>query len=116
MDDRLAWLFAVRMRVQELEYPLHLAVDGRQFLAAEILLQNGALVDAIDARRDTALHIAVRMEDERLVRLLLEYGADPTVRNLRHRTPYQLAMDKGLEALATAIRQSEGEAPLTLLW
>lgn len=93
---------------QLLEYPLHLAVDGRRHLAAELLLQNGALVDAIDAKRNTALHIAAAHGDDALAALLLEFGADRGRRNVGHRTPLEIAQEKGFAQVAATIASANG--------
>lgn len=66
--------------------PLHRAVTcGAGLPLARILLDNGALVDALDARRNSALHTAVSSGERRtsnmFVMMLLDAGADPELPN-----------------------------------
>jgi len=44
-----------------------------------------------DTRGNTLLHLAVRERDIEITRLLLEYGADPGIRNGQGKTPLDLA-------------------------
>jgi hypothetical protein len=63
--------------IAENETPLMSAVKRRNHAAAKILLENGADPDFQDDRGRTALHLALRDgdADEKLIRLLLRYGA-----------------------------------------
>jgi ankyrin repeat protein len=47
---------------------------------AEVLLRHGANPNAVSETYDNALHLAVRNVNERMIRLLLEAGADPRYR------------------------------------
>jgi ankyrin repeat protein len=79
--------------------PLHRAVRARSPEAVRCLLEHGARVDATHGpRRTTALHIAThstgasgtkgtRAEQQRIVELLLDYGADPRARDANGRLP-----------------------------
>lgn len=57
---------------------LHTALWEKHHGALEILLKNGADPNAVDSFGKTSLH---RVRDMESVRLLLEYGADPNIRN-----------------------------------
>jgi len=81
---------------------LHEAVSRRQLKIAELLLEKGAKVqipggtgaaDATGIEREFPLHRAVG--DVRLVRLLLDKGADPNVINYRGMTPLHVAAAAG---------------------
>jgi ankyrin repeat protein len=64
-----------------------------------------------DKEGNTALHLAVRVGNEKLVRLLLHHGAHPNARNNRRETPVHEAAR--LNSPATlAILLSEGGNPL----
>lgn len=62
--------------------PLHLAVRGEHFAVVEYLLRHGADVNAHDERviGNTPLCDAADTCSLRMARLLVESGADPTVR------------------------------------
>ena len=49
--------------------PLHNAILGKQLGIVEILLNKGADVQAQDERKDTPLHTAVRVGDERILQV-----------------------------------------------
>ncbi|KAF4657118.1 hypothetical protein FOL46_007532 [Perkinsus olseni] len=57
-----------------------------------LLLESGADVNAVrHSDGDTPLMLAVRGGDAKMVHLLLEYGANPSVRNRRNESPLILA-------------------------
>ncbi len=67
---------------------------------SEFLSDNGLPpdVEARSARGDTALHIAVLLQDRALAVSLLERGADPNAKNAVGDTPWSLSMrSRGLE-------------------
>jgi ankyrin repeat protein len=79
--------------------PLHRAIRARSPEAVRCLLERGARVDVTHGRqRTTALHIATnstgasgtkgtRAEQQEIVELLLEYGADPRARDASGHLP-----------------------------
>jgi ankyrin repeat protein len=79
--------------------PLHRAVRARSPEAVRCLLERGARVDATHGRRrTTSLHIAThstgasgtkgtRAEQQEIVELLLQYGADPRARDANGNLP-----------------------------
>lgn len=82
--------------------PLHYAADGipnlssfnssKQIRTIEVLLASGAEIDAQDRNGATALHRAVRARCADAVRVLLERGCNPVLRNNSGSTPFHLAV------------------------
>jgi ankyrin repeat protein len=68
--------------------PLHL-VTGRDLSFASVLCAHGAKLDVFNRHGHTPLHLAVQRGDERMVRFLLDHGADPDACDPRfpRRTP-----------------------------
>ena len=75
----------------------------------EFLLRKGANVNArLLAWTDlcvTFLQGLVRYDSERLVKLALEYGADPEVREDEHRRPLDIALEKELTGIVDIFRE-----------
>ena len=75
--------------------PLHLAVRGRSIEIAKMLLVNGADVNDIiydfEEYRWTALHIAVKHKDEKMIKILLDYSANVNAKEDYYRTPLHVA-------------------------
>jgi ankyrin repeat protein len=65
--------------------------DEPWFRLIENLLKVGASVDTSDADGATALHISAAKGNARLVKCLLEHGANPVARDNNGRTPLDLA-------------------------
>jgi ankyrin repeat protein len=83
----------------KLRTPLIRAVQGEMGDSlVTLMLEFGAKVNAIDKERNTALHYAAmqRASDEvrnvEVVRILLAFGADQGIKNLRGRTPLYKAV------------------------
>jgi ankyrin repeat protein len=74
---------------------LHHAVQGGHSELAELLLDRGSDISAVDAWSQTPLHIAAYEGNPALVALLLARGADVTARDMRGRTPLYLAVNWG---------------------
>lgn len=108
--------------------PLHLAVNRGHVDIVELLLERGADPNAQDADGNTPLHIAAMTkyfsdvaetmfkaapkvlgfaefpyDRTDVVRLLLEYGADPTLENYYGMTPLELAIKMDNEEAAEII-------------
>jgi ankyrin repeat protein len=73
--------------------PLHFACQEGALDVARLLLDNDAVVDAIDIHGNTPLFVAVFNSRGRgdLIQLLRERGADPGRRNAHGQTPLGLA-------------------------
>lgn len=94
--------------------PLHHAVRFRSPTAVATLLEHGANVNQVCKRSgSTPLHRAVtstgapgtagrKSEARRIIELLLEYGADPSITNRNGRKPADYATDPELTALLIA--------------
>jgi ankyrin repeat protein len=74
---------------------LHSAVAGRHVEAAEALLAHGAPVNARQDGGYTPLHQAAQYGQAPMIRLLLTYGADPSLTMNAGRTPADLARAQG---------------------
>lgn len=61
--------------------PLHYAVEGEHYRAADWLIQQGASVNAHDEATigETPLSLAVQRDCPEMVELLLAHGADPDI-------------------------------------
>ncbi|KAI0021956.1 hypothetical protein F4780DRAFT_259030 [Xylariomycetidae sp. FL0641] len=81
---------------------LHRAVSGGHVGIAEVLLQNGANIDAPNQAGRTALLAAASNRDVGMVDLLLRYGADKNVSDRLGATAYQLA--DGSEEILSLLR------------
>lgn len=74
------------------ETPLHDAVLGGHLQMIYMLVSaNNADIDAQDDSGNTPLHLAVRYAQEEAVRVLLDQGANPLIKNSACHTPYQIA-------------------------
>ncbi|OXU31849.1 hypothetical protein TSAR_016758 [Trichomalopsis sarcophagae] len=65
---------------------------NRSHVIAQILLENGANVDAVDIGGSTALHIAVDTKDEKLAKVLIEAGAQVNARDEYGNTPLHVLL------------------------
>jgi ankyrin repeat protein len=71
---------------------LHVAANHRLYEGVDLLLTNGADVNAVDDGGETPLHRAAWNLDPKGCLQLLEAGADPTVRDRHGRTPLLVAI------------------------
>lgn len=77
--------------------PLHWAIRNKQREICRLLCEAGANVDAQDARGNTPLHYATGIApDDRIVRLLLDYGAKPDIVNQDQLPPFSAKYPRGL--------------------
>lgn len=86
--------------------PLHYAAsnpDASSFAMLELLLENHAYIDAASPNKSTPLMMAARYGHDLAVKLLLEEGADPLLRN-----------EKGLSAIDFA-HSANRPAPAALI-
>lgn len=79
--------------------PLHLAADHSHYEIMDLLLKNGAKVNALDGLGQTALHRCARDDNVQACRLLMSYTIDPTIVSLQGFTAAQLASENVLKIL-----------------
>lgn len=84
--------------------PLHYAASGNQLAAAQLLLLNGAKVDARSPNGRTPLMQAARYGGEELVELLVSSGADLSAADRQGGTAAEAAELSGREWLAKRLR------------
>eukprot|EP00937_MAST-01D_sp_MAST-1D-sp2_P002451 g2451.t1 len=100
--------------------PLHLACrnmrrDGLHVDVATVLLEAGwertnAFAGSVNREGgfgETALHIAVYNEDRDMARLLLEHGADRSLKNLFGVTPVEAARERGDEMMQALLARAK---------
>lgn len=88
--------------------PLHVVViETQDQETIEFLLDNEAEVNTKDAYGDSPLHSAVALENPRIVKELLEYGADPDIANVRGKTPRDQAETRKLREVCKLISDVE---------
>jgi ankyrin repeat protein len=76
--------------------PLHLASAEGNNNAVQLLLENGAEVDAVATNSGcTSLHYAASLGHVDLCELLVRYGADTDAQTARLGTPLHLAVSRG---------------------
>lgn len=69
------------------------AVSGGNLEAVNLLLTNGANLDETDAYGDTALMYGARYGTKNICKLLIEKGADTTIKNKHGKTAFVLASE-----------------------
>lgn len=84
---------------KDLLTPLHLAIDHSFLDIVDLLLKNGAAINALDGLGQTALHRCARDDNEQACRLLLSYNIDATVISLQGHTAAQIASENVVNIL-----------------
>lgn len=79
--------------------PLHLCADNSLYELMDVLLKNGAKVNALDGLGQTCLHRSARDDNVQACRVLLTYGVDTTLVSLQGFTAAQLASENVLKIL-----------------
>lgn len=79
------------------ERPLFAAIQGSHSHITSLLLQQAPPVNHVHAEYGTALHHACTVGDGSSAKLLLEHGADATIRDLRGQTSLTFALQKELD-------------------
>ncbi|XP_074551439.1 ankyrin repeat and SOCS box protein 9-like [Halichoeres trimaculatus] len=91
---------------------LHVACSNQQLGAVRTLLRLGAAVNT-SASGDSPLHIAARLSSPELVSVLLDHGADSSLRNSEGKQPLALAAPNSL--VERLLRQAGGACTLKQL-
>ena len=71
---------------------LHFAVFQQNYTITQILLENNA-ISLQDVNGDTPLHIAVRKNDGKLCKMLMDHGMDPEIKNNLGLSPISIAKE-----------------------
>jgi len=88
--------------------PLHWAADRGAVERIEILLNNGAHINARDDNGETPLHLAVIAGQFKAVEVLLKYGADPNILSNDLESSKQLAQsEKDIASLFSDLKRSD---------
>ncbi|XP_070771186.1 ankyrin repeat and SOCS box protein 9-like [Enoplosus armatus] len=93
-------------------FPLHVACSNQHLSTVRKLLQLGASVNS-GMCGDSSLHIAARLSSPELVSVLLDHGADRSLRNSEGKRPLDLAPPDSL--VERLLRQAGGVPPLMQL-
>jgi len=88
------------------DYPLHKAAIWGDVVAARVLLENGADINAKGEDDDTPLHRAfmARTNIGEIVKFLLSQGADPDLANRHGDTPRKDAIELANPEILSALR------------
>jgi hypothetical protein len=104
----------VVIRVDYGETPLMSAVDNGSYNSVKFLLDKGALIDLQDDKGNTALMHASSFHDDikqdegdtkifgKVIKLLIERGADVNIKNKEGKTAYEITRNPKLKRLFTA--------------
>lgn len=84
--------------------PLQAGLLTGRFEVARLLVERGADVLVRAARGYTPLHEAVLVDDDRLIRLFVENGAELESKTDECKSPLALAVERGKERAAAALR------------
>ncbi len=97
--------------------PLHLIRDNINLM--QICLKSGAIVDALDYYGDTPLMMSCNhcyySEHKERVKLLLEWGADPTIKNINGVSPCEVMRRKTSITLYENVMQKQTLNLLTIV-
>jgi len=86
---------------------LHPAACGGFLETAQILLRNGASVDALDSLRETPLHLAASFGHMDVVTLLLAHGADVNTEDIGRQSPRDRALAAGHTEIASVLQAAQ---------
>ncbi|WP_410542233.1 FxSxx-COOH system tetratricopeptide repeat protein [Wolbachia endosymbiont of Tetranychus urticae] len=86
----------------------NLDTEDKKLEKINVLIQRGVNINFQDYNRsnDTPLHIAVRRQELKVIRLLIENKADINVKNGRGRTPLDIAMRNDKQDVVDILTQS----------
>jgi ankyrin repeat protein len=96
--------------------PLHIAALSNQDEVVEVLLENGADIEAkaADSYGSTALHWAAVLGHGRIVELLVLAGADVNAKDTEGHTPVDAALIFHQDQIAGYLRQNGGNSTMTI--
>ncbi|XP_019773681.1 poly [ADP-ribose] polymerase tankyrase [Dendroctonus ponderosae] len=79
--------------------PLHIAADNSHYDLMDVLLRNGAKVNALDGLGQTALHRCARDDNVQACRILISYNVDTSIVSLQGYAANQVALENVLKIL-----------------
>ncbi|KGE13265.1 ankyrin [Sphingobacterium deserti] len=85
-------------------YPLHTALTGQYDQISKMLVEAGAEVNVMQNARISPLHIAAQQGNIDMIIILLENGADITLKTDLGATASDLALEKGFKEIAEILR------------
>ena len=109
------------VNVNQSQTLLHWAVEQHNIDAAEILITNGANINAKTAKGRTPLHSAALYNWKDIAELLISKGAQVNAKNIYGRTPLHLAASKDMAELLIAkgadvnAKDNQGNTPLQVV-
>ncbi len=83
--------------------PLHWAARAGAMECAELLVEKGAAVNALNSANRTPLQLAAEKGQSEMVRFLAKHGADLNTQDKKGRTPLHRAMYEGRAAAAESL-------------
>ena len=83
--------------------PLHLAVKVNSLETTSILIEKGALINALSELKNTPLHIAATHGYHDICKKLIAHGAKVTLVNAQGETPFTIAMKKNYETIVPLV-------------
>ena len=100
---------------------IHLAVDGGNVKLVELLCKNYTNVNIRDPDGNTPLHWAAQADAREVIKVLLQYHADPMIVNNYNMPPPQVARQNGFDESAQILLNGQTSAeseisPLDILF
>ena len=92
-------------RGQNMDTPLHLAVNNGNIIICTMLLKNGAKVEVLNVNNVTPLHIAIAHGNIKIVNVLLSYGADIHRKDKENKSYLHITASRGHVALSKKLVQ-----------
>jgi len=96
----------IHMKSEKGQAPLHLAVQNGSQEIIELLISQGADINAKDGEGNTPLITAIALKKTDTARFLLSKGADVRIKNAQEMAPLILALRYGLSELVEPILDS----------
>jgi len=89
--------------------PLHAAAGKGNIEVAEVLIRNGAKLEAkLSQNQNTPLHLAVRNNQKAAVALLIDEGAEVNAKTRYGENPLDLGISKGHDEIVDLLRKHGG--------
>ena len=92
---------------------MHRATDAGHDDTARMILDRGCSLDVADVDGDTALHVAVRRQNNEVLAVLLRKGANPDLKNSLEESPIHEAIRLGLVPTAQLLLRAGSEVNIS---